>query len=190
MKRVFALLIVVCASLAMAQTPLAKGGTWEFGPWVGGGVGLGSRSDFHFFNTGFRFGTILTDQIGTSRARGNLEWAADIIPLYFVYQPERVYAFSINPVVVKYNFTGGKKLVPFIAAEGGLLFATKDVPPGPTSWVNFTPGGAFGVYVMQGEKHAIEFSGHVTHISSAGLSSFNPGVNASLQFRLGYFWFK
>ncbi len=182
--------LVLLSGMAAAQTPLAKNGTWEFGPWVGGGPGLGSRSDFRFFNAGFRLGTILTDQLGHGRGRGNFEWCADVIPLYFVYQPDRVYGWSMNPVVLKWNFTAGKRFVPFIAAEGGVLFTRTEVPPGDTSTTNFTPGGAFGVYIMHGEKHAIEFSGHVTHISSASLGSHNPGINASLQFRLGYFWFK
>ncbi len=189
MKRLLILLFLFSA-VALAQTPLAKNGTWEFGPWVQGGVGLGSRSDFHFFSSGLRLGTILTDQLGSGRGRGNFEWAADVIPLYFVYQPNRVYGFSANPVILKWNFTAGKRIVPFIAAEGGVLFTRTEVPPGDTSTVNFTPGGAFGIYIFQNEKHAVEFSGHVTHISSASLGNQNPGINASLQFRLGYFWFK
>ncbi len=181
---------MLLSAMATAQTPLAKSGTWEFGPWVGGGPGLGSRSNFHFFNAGLRLGTILVDGLGEGRARGSFEWCADVIPVYLVYQPDRVYGWSVNPVVLKWNFTAGKRFVPFIAAEGGVLFTRTEVPPGDTSTTNFTPGGAFGVYIMRGEKHAIEFSGHVTHISSASLGNHNPGINASLQFRLGYFWFK
>ncbi len=188
--RLFVLAIVLCAAAATAQTPLSKAGTWEFGPWFGGGVGLGKSSDIHFLSAGARLGTILTHQIGTSRFRGSLEWAADVIPMYLVYQPNRVYGGSFNPVVLKWNFTGGKRIVPFVAAEGGVLFTTREVPPGDTSTVNFTPGLASGAYILRGEKHAVELSVHVTHISSANLGNKNPGINSSLQFRVGYFWFK
>lgn len=190
MKRAFVCIVVLCASLASAQTPLSKNGTWEFGPWVGGGTGLGASSDFHFFNAGLRLGNILTDQLGSNRLRGNFEWAADVMPVYLVYQPNRVYGFSFNPLVLKWNFTAGRRVVPFVAAEGGVLLTTTEVPPGDTSKVNFTPGIASGVYIFRNEKHALEFSGHATHISSASLGNKNPGINASLQFRIGYFWFK
>ncbi len=189
MKRLFGL-VLICASVAVAQTPLAKSGSWEFGPWVGGGFGLGVSSDVHFVNLGLRLGTVLTDQLGKSRLRGNFEWAADIIPLYLVYQPDRTYGFSFNPVVLKWNFTAGRHVVPYVAAEAGVLVTTKEVPPGDTSKVNFTPTIAAGIYIFRTERRALEFSGHVTHISSANLGNENPGINSSLQFRIGYFWFK
>jgi lipid A 3-O-deacylase len=189
MKRLFALMIVLCAA-ASAQTPLARAGAWELGPWAGGGVALGKSSDIHFVSAGFRIGAILTEQLGTSRFRGNLEWAADLIPLYLVYQPNRVYGGSFNPVVLKWNFTAGKRMVPYVAAEAGVLFTRTEVPPGDTSSVNFTPTLASGVYIFQNAKRALELSVHVTHISSANLGNKNPGINSSLQFRVGYFWFK
>ncbi len=190
MRRLLSLAIVCCASVLMAQTPLAKSGTWEIGPWFGGGIGLGNSSDVHFLVAGLRFGTILTNQLGTSRVRGNLEWAADVIPVYLVYQPSRVYGASFNPVVLKWNFTAGRRIVPYVAAEGGVLFTTAEVPPGDTSRVNFTPTFASGVYLFRGDAHTLELSVHLTHISSANLGNKNPGINSSLQFRVGYFWFK
>ncbi len=189
MRRLFALVFVLCAAAAVAQTPLSKAGTWEVGPWFGGGVGLGKSSDIHFLSAGVRVGAVLSDQLGTSRFRGNFEWAADVIPMYLVYEPNRVYGGSFNPVVLKWNFTAAKRIVPFVAAEAGVLFTTREVPPGDTSTVNFTPGIASGAYLFRDGGHAIEFSVHVTHISSANLGNKNPGVNSSLRFRLGYFWF-
>jgi hypothetical protein len=31
---------------------------------------------------------------------------------------------------------------------------------------------------------------HVTHISNASIADHNPGINATMQFRVGYTWFK
>ena len=137
-----------------------------------------------------RVGDLPLDQFGRGPFRGNLEWAADLIPLYLVYQPQRVYGASFNPVVLKWNFTAGRRVVPFVAAEGGVLFTTMEVPPGDTSRVNFTPTLAGGVYIFPRERRAIALSVHVTHISSANLGNKNPGINSSVQFRVGYFWFK
>jgi lipid A 3-O-deacylase len=197
------MLLLVCSCLpAVAQknedtSPLRKE-IWEIGPWFGGGTGLGAASDFKFINAGVRIGRVLTGTIGDGTFRGTFEWASDIIPLYEVRQadfysfgPQHwIYAFSVNPVVLKWNWVANRKITPYFAAEGGLLLSTKDIPQPDTSSINFTPGGAFGIYVHRGQKRAVDLSVHITHISNASLGDHNPGINATMQFRVGYTWFK
>jgi hypothetical protein len=103
---------------------------------------------------------------------------------------QRVYGGGFHPVILKWNFTRSKRVVPYIAAEGGVLFTTHDVPFPDTSNVNFTPGGDFGLQIFTSQRHAMVFSVHATHISNASMGDHNPGVNASVLFRLGYHWFK
>ncbi|HYG98950.1 MAG TPA: acyloxyacyl hydrolase [Terriglobales bacterium] len=207
--------LVLFASVAFAQDfahDTFSRRPFEITPWVGGGLGLRQRTDWKFFNAGVRVGKVLTGEKGAGFFRGNFEFAADVIPLYMTYQPEaiafpaaedpskvayvltgrrqRVYGYSFNPVVLTWNFTRGKRIVPFFSAEGGLLVTRKDVPFPDTSNVNFTPGGAFGAHVFLKNNHAITFSGHVTHVSNASLGDHNPGINAALLFRVGYSWFK
>lgn len=180
-----------------ATSPLAAQ-QWEIGPWLGGGTGLGRASDFKFINAGVRIGRVLTPVIGTGTFRGTFEWASDIIPLYEIRQAEFytsgpqqwIYAFSANPIVLKWNWVANKRVTPYFAAEGGFLFSRKAVPQPDTSNVNFTPGGAFGMYLFQRQKHAFDLSLHITHISNASLGNHNPGINATMQFRIGYTWFK
>jgi hypothetical protein len=200
--RLLALMLVCVCLPALAQkdgdtSPLRKP-AWEIGPWVGGGTGLGAASDFKFINAGLRIGRVLTGTIGDGTFRGTFEWASDVIPLYYVRQsdfydsgPQHwVYAFSVNPVVLKWNWVANRKITPYFAAEGGMLISSKDVPLPDTSSFNFTPGGAFGIYVHRGEKQAVDLSVHITHISNASLGDHNPGINATMQFRVGYTWFK
>ncbi len=201
--KVFLAILLFCACLpAFAQkdgdtSPLRKE-VWEIGPWFGGGTGLGSASDFKFINAGVRIGRVMTGTIGDGTFRGTFEWASDIIPLYYVRQsdfydsgPQHwVYAFSVNPVVLKWNWVANRKITPYFAAEGGLLISSKDVPLPNTENINFTPGGAFGIYIHRGPKRAIDMSVHITHISNASLGDHNPGINATMQFRVGYTWFK
>lgn len=199
MRKLAFLLFLLGASLAAAQdnNPLRKP-VWELGPWAGGGTGLGEASEFKFISAGLRVGRVLTGEIGSGRLRGTLEWAADLMPLYAVRQadfytfgPTRwLYGGGFNAVVLKWNFTGGRKVVPYIAGEGGLLFTTRDVPAGDTSSVNFLPGGAFGIYVLHSNSQALDFSVHITHISNASIADHNPGINATMQFRVGYTWFR
>ncbi len=196
MKRlVFVLLL--CAAAFPQENPLRQP-VWEIGPWFGGGTGLGAASEFKFISAGLRLGRVMTGEIGDGRFRGTFEWAADLLPLYAIRQsdfytfgPQHwVYGGGFSPVILKWNWTGNKRVVPYLAAEGGVLFTRTEVPPGDTSRTNFLPGGAFGFYFLRGRRSAIDASIHITHISNASLANHNPGINATMQFRLGYTWFK
>ncbi len=197
MKRLAAVCLLLCVSAFAQNNPLSKP-VWEIGPWFSGGTGIGAASEFKFIGAGLRLGRVLTGEIGSGRMRGTLEWAADISPLFETRQddfystgPQHwIYGFQSSPVVLKYNWTGGKKVVPYLAAEGGLLFSSKEIPPGDTSKVNFMPGGAFGFYFLTGKSSAVDASVHVTHISNASLGNHNPGINATMHFRIGYTWFR
>jgi hypothetical protein len=93
-------------------------------------------------------------------------------------------------VILQWNFTRGKKIAPYIQAEGGVLFSTHNLPPGNTSYVNFTPGGAFGVHIFTRQGRALQLEGAVLHHSSASLGTTNPGYNAAFLFTIGYTWYK
>lgn len=202
------LLHVMCVVLSLTALCAAQRGdekaghplatqTWEITPWFQGGTGLGYASNFKFVSAGVRFGRVLTDVIGSGRFRGTFEWAADIIPLDMVRQAEFyttgptewIYGGGFNPLVLKWNWVANRKIVPYLAAEGGVIFTKKDVPLPDTSYLNFTPGGAFGFSILAGDRKAVDLSVHITHLSNASLSH-NPGINATAQFRLGYTWFK
>jgi hypothetical protein len=197
MKKVIVAVLLLSACALAQDNPLRQP-VWEMGPWFGGGTGLGHASEFKFINAGVRFGRVLTGELGNGRMRGTFEWAADIMPLYEVRQsalytsgPQQwVYGFAANPVVLKYNWTGGNRVVPYFAAEGGLLVSRKDIPLPNTSSINFMPGGAFGFYFLRSNRQAVDVSVHITHISNASLGDHNPGINATTQFRVGYTWFK
>lgn len=193
-----AILLLCISVVAVAQENRLRNPVWEVGPWFGGGTGLGVASEFKFINAGLRLGRVMTGEIGTRRFRGTFEWAADLMPLYLARQSDFytfgtqhwVYGGAMNPVVLKWNWTGGSRVVPYLAAEGGVLFSKSEIPPGDTSRVNFLPGGAFGFYFLRGTNAALDASVHITHISNASLANHNPGINATMQFRLGYTWFK
>ncbi len=106
---------------------------------------------------------------------------------------------SITPIVLRWDFQPGKHLVPYVQAAGGLLWTNHKFPPdvivpegvpGGTSVWNFTPQGGFGLHYFVRDRQAIDFEASVVHISSASLGDRNPGVNASLQFQIGYSWWR
>ena len=83
------------------------------------------------------------------------------------------------------------ELVPFAEITGGALWTTQDVPFGTNNF-NFSPQGGFGVHFLRGadKKQAVTLAGKFLHISNAGIADANSGINASIQFELGYTWFK
>jgi hypothetical protein len=63
-------------------------------------------------------------------------------------------------------------------------------PNGETSVWNFTPQFGVGAHYFTRPNRSIDFSANAIHISSASLGDRNPGVNASVQFSIGYTWWK
>lgn len=204
--RLCVLCLVLCGIIAPAvaqtetSTVLQKGAT-ELGFWAGGGTGVGHSSETQMVNAGLRLGKVLTVPHGPGLLRGNLEYAADVVPLYLFFQDhvqdgvrsrQTVYGGSVSPLIVKWNFTRGKRIVPFVGAEGSAIFTTQNVPAGDTSNINFASGATAGLQIFRRQKadgifnRAITLSTHVMHISNASLGNHNPGLNVVLQFRIGY----
>jgi len=111
---------------------------------------------------------------------------------------------SITPIILRWNYTRGKRFMPWVQGAGGLLWTNhkypgfgsptlglpQDGPNTDASVFNFTPQGGVGFHYFLRPKRSIDFSANGVHISSASLGDKNPGVNASVQFSLGYTWWK
>lgn len=189
-----AILLFLTAATAKAQSLSSQSlirGAWELQPFVGGGTGLGHADSTQFLIVGGRVGKIVTGDHLRGWARGNFELAMDLMPLYLVMQPGGpVYGASFKPAIFQWNFVGGRKVAPYALIAGGVLFTTSNVPPGNTSYVNFTPQAALGFHFFTRPKRAWDFEIQGVHHSNASLGHLNPGLNASLLFTLGYSWFK
>jgi hypothetical protein len=185
-------LLLLCGGIATAQDskPL-DGQPWDFGFWAGGGFSVpGGTKDTHTVNAGARLGKVLTGDHGGSFVRGNFEWSADLIPLYFIWQPasaQDAYGVAFNPVNLKWNFTSAKSAVPYLELGGGVLFTNHAVPLN-TSHVNFVTHAALGFQFFNTERRAFTTTVRYEHISNAGLTVPNPGVN-TVQFTVGLNWF-
>jgi hypothetical protein len=95
--------------------------------------------------------------------------------------------------------------MPWIQGAGGLIWTNHKYPAfgntdptnpaetGPsanTSVWNFTPQFGVGTHYFIKPRRSIDVSANAVHISSASLGDKNPGVNASVQFSIGYSWWK
>jgi hypothetical protein len=110
---------------------------------------------------------------------------------------------SVTPIILRWNFAGTRKISPWVQGAGGLIWTNhkypgfgstvlnlnNDGPNADTSVWNFTPQFGVGFHYFIKPRRSIDFSANAVHISSSSLGDKNPGVNASVQFTLGYtFW--
>jgi lipid A 3-O-deacylase len=184
----------VAAPRAAAQDLPAQSltrGTWELGAFVGGGTGLGKSDSTQFAYMGGRAGLVLTGEHGSGLFRGNFEWGVDAMPVYMVMTTNGpVYGGSFKPVIWQWNFTHGKKIAPYVAAAGGIVFTRSNVPPGNTAPVNFTSQFVTGMRIFTRAGRAFFIEDAVGHLSNASLGNHNPGYNGLIVFTVGYSWFK
>jgi hypothetical protein len=204
--------------------------SWEYGPFVNWGTGVGDRADFKFLWGGFQLGKPLTPVFHAGILSGQFEFGGNIMPLWQAYTPaphEQAYScdidgqsepcnlevgggtfrgVSLTPVILRWNFlTHSRRIQPWFQGAGGLVYTTHKFPPnyqstqtidgqtvlldGGTCVWNFSPQGGIGVHYFTRSKRSIDLGVNAVHISSASLGDRNPGVNASVQFQLGYtFW--
>jgi lipid A 3-O-deacylase len=185
------MVLLVCG-VASAQDKPLDGQPWERGVWAAGGFSVpGGTKDTHMLDGGVRVGKVLTDDHGGGFIRGNFEWAADFIPLYYIWQPapaQNTYAIAFNPVNLKWNFTKTARTVPYLELGGGVLFSRHDVPFN-TSHVNFLTHATLGFQFFNTERRAFTAGVRYEHISNAGLTTPNPGIN-TVQFQIGLNWFR
>jgi hypothetical protein len=164
------LMALLSAAAAMGQAPAApqaKGGdagnpaaqvraeqSWEYGPFLDWGTGVGNRSDYKFFWGGVELGKVLTPVVHAGIFSGQFQYAGNIMPLWQAYTPApheqtytcisggeayscqlptgggTFYGVSITPAIFRWNFaTRSRRIQPWFQAAGGLIYTTHKFPP-------------------------------------------------------------
>lgn len=128
----------------------------------------------------------------------------DCSPLYKVGGTYSGITFT--PIILRWNLTSWHRVMPWVQGGGGVLWTNHKYPAYPQAgspinpindgtnanasvW-NFTPQGGIGVHIFTKPRQSVDFGVNAVHISSASLGDRNPGVNASVQFNVGYTWWK
>ncbi len=206
---------------------------FEYGALFQGGVGVTEqRSNFSFLLAGAHAGKVLTPELGSGLLKGNFEYAVELFPYWQSFTPRfsrircntlgtgtgappicsapytvggTFTGVSVTPIILRWNLTHGRKLMPWVQGAGGLVWTNHKYPaygstnpldtaetgPGSdTSVWNFTPQFGVGAHYFLRPRRSVDFSANAVHISSASLGDRNPGVNASVQFSVGYTWWK
>jgi hypothetical protein len=131
--------------------------SWEYGPFVNYGNGVGNRSDFRFLWGGFQLSKPVTPILHAGILTGQFELGGNIMPLWQAYTPAPHYdpnsicinkttgktyqctllvgggtyrGVSITPVIFRWNFlTRSRRFQPWFQGAGGLIYTTHKFPP-------------------------------------------------------------
>lgn len=138
------------------------------------------RPTLDFFQTNLRLGWMLTDPgRGHSILRGCHELLLEFSHAV-IFSGWGHYMFGITPLG-RYNFVQpDAKLVPYFQAGVGIIFtdAYKDKSQDVIGQaVEFSPQFSVGLQYLVGKAWSIDLEGKLEHISNAGMSSRNEGVN-------------
>ena len=157
------------AGQAGADNPVAQvrqKRSWEYGPFVNYGNGVGDRSSFKFLSAGLQGGKALTPVLGGGIFRGQIEFGANVIPLWQAYTPAAgeqtfsypisgggtgyyvapsgggtYYGVSLTPVILRWNFLiKSRRFQPWFQGAGGIIYTTHKFPPDQLV-PHGTPGG-------------------------------------------------
>ena len=111
---------------------------------------------------------------------------------------------SVTPIILRWNIRRTRQFAFWGQGAGGVLWTNhkypafggtpynlqNDGPSADASVWNFTPQAGVGVHWFLRPHRSLDFGANAVHVSSASLGDRNPGVNASVQFTLGYTWWK
>jgi len=189
----FAVLLAGLPLLAQQNSPdpvqALRSPGWNKGFHVGGSESFANTPSAQTFLVAARIGRVFTHELGSNALRGTFEMAVDVIPInefWIAGHPQ--YAGAINPFIAKWNFTGGKTVSPYLAAVGGVVFSSHDLPVPNSSQINFTSGAELGAQWFHNSKNSIDFAVKIYHLSNASIGTLNPGINGAVQFTVGYTW--
>jgi lipid A 3-O-deacylase len=172
--------------------------SWEYGPFLNWGTGLGNRDRFKFFWAGFTLSKPVSPVFHAGILSGQFEYGGNIMPLWQAYTPaphtEQQLCFnpqgqlipcslpfgggtfrgvSLTPVILRWNFlTHYRRFQPWFQGAGGLIYTTHKFPP------NFLTNPAEHI---NGGTSVWNFSpqgGVGAHFFTAEKRSIDIGVNA------------
>lgn len=137
--------------------------SWEYGPFINWGSGVGARSNYKFLWAGVQVGKPMFSPVRAGIFSGQFELGGNIMPLWQAYTPPPHYAtfaspgqtpyvapvgggtyygVSVTPVIFRWNFlTRSKRIQPWFQGAGGLIYTTHKFPPDQLV-PHGTPGGA------------------------------------------------
>jgi len=168
---------------------------------------IGTAQDRKFVIAGFTYAYRCWD--GKNVA---ISYAAGVMPAAIVIQPEQfvignpasstadptvinrvrapkhsVYGFGVTPVGFVFEFAARRRIHPLIETAGGIVASTEPVPirSMDATGLNFLFYLGGGLRFQIHERGAVTLGYRFLHISNAGTTNFNPGLDNNV-FYIGY----
>ncbi len=123
-----------------------------------------------------------------------MSYTAAAMPAAILIQPNQaavpshaVYGFAVAPLGFTFDLARRRRVHPFAETAGGIVASSQPIPvnlPDATG-LNFFFDLGGGIRWRVGERGAVSLGYRFFHISNAGTTSFNPGVDNNV-FYLGY----
>jgi lipid A 3-O-deacylase len=175
------------------------------------------RKEQEFYSVTFEAGRMLTAVHGPSIFKGRAETLAEITPFWLTHSPAQenaIYSYtfhgfaafapyslhglSFTPLLFRWNFMNhnSNRNIPWLQAGAGVLWTAHIFPQGGgypgsyTSIFNFTPQLGIGENLFVKKNQSLNIGMRVVQYGNAGLGETNPGVPYTLNFSLGYSWWK
>ncbi|HXY07417.1 MAG TPA: acyloxyacyl hydrolase [Terriglobales bacterium] len=189
-------LSLLLAHRAQAQTDPSRAsdrGRLDLSAWIAGATGEENTDSFaeaQVWSTGVFFGWVIVADAGSGWRRGGLEYGFNLLPVVVQSRPGHIFGGGFEPIVLRWNSSHHRgPLAPFIELAGGALISNSNLPPGKTSWFNFTAKAGGGIEVSTKKHQSLDVACRWSHISNANLGVRNPEFNG-IQLSVGYHWFK
>lgn len=139
---------------------------------------LGPTQAHDLWLSHLQMGTMLTGVLGRGHwYAGNMEGFGQLISGW-QDRPSAAYFFGLN-LGLRYHFATGTRFIPYLGFSGGIS-ATDIHAPDLGGTFQFNQQYAAGIRYFFNSRNALSLEYAVMHISSAGLSDPNNGVNAHL----------
>lgn len=155
-----------------------KRGTRAFSFLAGGNWGMsdfGSNEAHDLALVSFSYGRIFSDVMADGHwHRGNWEWRAELFG-GMQFAPRDEWIVGLTPHI-RYNFATGTRWVPFLDFGAGVT-ATSIDEPDLSNIFEFNLQGGGGVHRFLRDNLALTLEVHFLHMSCAGISQPNDGLN-------------
>ncbi len=163
---------------------------------------IGSEPDRSFTLAGFSYGYLCrqTKAVNVYFTPAIMPVAVLRVPTQIIYrfdpfsqrqvQAHSVYGFAIAPLGFTFEF-GRRRVSPFLETMGGVIASTEPIPenqPG-ASGLNFLFDFGGGVRFHARKNRAVTLGYRFLHISNAGTTGFNPGVDNNVIYA-GYSFYR
>jgi hypothetical protein len=178
------------------------------------------QKEQEFYTVTFEAGRLLTASHGPGILKGKGEAVVEVTPFWLTHSPRQniiihsdspffngltatapgynQHGLSFTPLLFRWNFTNhdSSRHIPWLQAGAGVLWTNGRFPQGDgvagtnTSIFNFTPQVGVGENLFVRKNQSLNIGMHVIRYNNLGLGEINPGVPYTLNFSLGYSWWK